>query len=143
MIDDATIESSIRQAHRAHRPEHVQGRASAMARVSPAAVRTLRKASLPAVLALTALLGLAVGPGVRAQGDLESYGLDRAITADVKMRFAGNRDVDATTIRVETLNGVVVLHGYASSDAARTEAAVTAWRVEGVKRVRNEIHVRP
>lgn len=143
MIDDATIESAIRQAHRGPPAGHVPGNTEGARAAAPGAVRSLRTALLPAVLALTALFGLAAGPGVRAQGDLESYGLDRAITADVKKRFAGNRDVDAATIRVETLNGVVVLHGYASSDAARTEAAVTAWRVEGVKRVRNEISVRP
>jgi hyperosmotically inducible periplasmic protein len=54
-----------------------------------------------------------------------------------------NKDVDAMSIKVETLNGTVMLSGFAKSMDERTAAESVARKVEGVKSVKNEIAIRP
>jgi osmotically-inducible protein OsmY len=61
----------------------------------------------------------------------------------VKSRFIDNRDVDAASIKVETLNGTVMLSGFAKNNTERATAENIARNVSGVKAVRNEITVRP
>jgi hyperosmotically inducible protein len=51
--------------------------------------------------------------------------------------------VDAASIKVETLNGTVLLSGFAKNGLERTTAEQIASRVSGVRSVRNEIAVRP
>jgi len=48
-----------------------------------------------------------------------------------------------SAISVETLNGTVMLSGFAKNNAERSEAERLACRVAGVKAVKNEIAVRP
>ena len=61
----------------------------------------------------------------------------------MKARFIDNKNVDASSIRVETLNGTVMLSGFAKSTSERTVAESLVWKVDGVKSVKNEIAVRP
>ena len=92
------------------------------------------------VLALgTVTTGCAVSRGQQTVG---AYVDDAAMTAAVKARFVDNTTVDATAIKVETLNGTVLLSGFAKSGAERTVAESLTWKVEGVKEVKNEIVVR-
>jgi hyperosmotically inducible periplasmic protein len=94
------------------------------------------------VAALT--LALASGCAVtRGQESVGAYVDDTAITTAVKARFVDNRQVDASSISVETLNGTVMLSGFAKNTAERTMAESLAMKVGGVKSVRNEITVRP
>lgn len=79
----------------------------------------------------------------RDQESVGSYVDDAAITTAVKARFIDNPDVDAASIHVETLKGVVMLSGFAKNQRERESAAALTWKVEGVKSVRNEIVVRP
>jgi osmotically-inducible protein OsmY len=51
--------------------------------------------------------------------------------------------VDAASIHVETLNGTVMLSGFAKSLTERAAAEGIARNVNGVRAVRNEIAVRP
>jgi osmotically-inducible protein OsmY len=51
--------------------------------------------------------------------------------------------VDGTAISVETLNGTVMLSGFAKSTTERSTAERLASEVKGVKAVKNEISVRP
>jgi osmotically-inducible protein OsmY len=51
--------------------------------------------------------------------------------------------VDAAAISVETLNGTVMLSGFAKNATERTMAGDIARGVSGVKAVKNEIAVRP
>jgi len=91
------------------------------------------------VLTLATTTGCAVSRGQQSVG---AYVDDSAITAAVKARFVDNKNVDATSIKVETLNGTVLLSGFAKSGAERTVAESLAWKVGGVKEVKNEIVVR-
>jgi len=97
-------------------------------------------ASAVTVLALVALSGCAVTRGQETTG---AYVDDTAITTAVKGRYVGNADVDATSIRVETLNGTVMLSGFAKSSAEKAAAENIARGVANVRMVKNEIAVRP
>jgi len=89
---------------------------------------------------LVALSGCAV---TRGQETVGAYVDDAAITTSVKARFVDNRDVDAASIKVETLNGSVMLSGFAKNTTERDTAGAIARNVAGVRSVRNEISVRP
>ncbi len=93
-----------------------------------------------AAVALLAASGCAV---TRGQESVGAYVDDTAITTAVKGRYVGNADVDATSIRVETLNGTVMLSGFAKNATEKTSAETIAWKVNGVKAVKNEIAIRP
>ncbi len=92
------------------------------------------------VFAVLTSTGCAV---TRGQETVGAYVDDTAITASVKSRFVGNKDVDAASISVETLNGVVQLSGFAKNTLERSTAATVAYTVNGVKAVKNDIAVRP
>lgn len=93
-----------------------------------------------AALVLIAASGCAVQRGQETVG---AYIDDAAITTSVKTRFIDNKDVDAGAIKVETLNGTVMLSGFAKSQGERMKAQDIAMKVNGVKTVKNEIAVRP
>jgi hyperosmotically inducible periplasmic protein len=84
--------------------------------------------------------GCAVGRGQQTTG---AYIDDAAITTAVKAKFAEDKDVAASSISVETLNGTVMLSGFAKNATEKDQAGKLAWKVNGVKSVKNEIAVRP
>lgn len=102
-------------------------------------MRTTLAAAIAAVVLLTAP-GCAV---TRGQETLGAYVDDTAITTSIKSRFVENKEVDASSIRVETLNGTVMLSGFAKNAAEKSTAESIARKVNGVKIVRNEIAIRP
>jgi hyperosmotically inducible protein len=104
----------------------------------------IMRTTLAATVTALALLITASGCAVtRGQETVGSYVDDAAITTSVKARFVDNKDVDASSIRVETLNGTVMLSGFAKSATERTSAERIARGVNGVKSVKNEISIRP
>jgi hyperosmotically inducible periplasmic protein len=101
--------------------------------------RTTLLAAAAAIVLVTAS-GCAV---TRGQETVGAYVDDAAITTAVKARFIDNKDVDALSIKVETLNGTVMLSGFAKSQTEKNAAEIVTRKVEGVKAVKNEIAVRP
>jgi len=102
---------------------------------------TTRNTFLAAAAALVLITsGCAV---TRGQETVGAYVDDAAITTAVKARFIDNKDVDAMSIKVETLNGTVMLSGFAKSVAEKNAAEVVTRKVDGVRAVKNEIAVRP
>jgi hyperosmotically inducible protein len=97
-------------------------------------------ATLAAVAALVVTSGCAVSRGQETTG---AYIDDAAITTSLKARFVENKDVDASSIKVETLNGTVMLSGFAKNANERMTAEDIAAKVKGVKSVKNSIVVRP
>lgn len=96
------------------------------------------------VLATTLTMLLASGCAVtRDQQTVGSYIDDSAITSSIKARFVDNKQVDAASISVETLKGVVQLSGFAKNSTEKSTAETIARNVKGVTSVRNEIVVRP
>jgi hyperosmotically inducible periplasmic protein len=79
----------------------------------------------------------------RGQETVGAYIDDTAITTTVKSRFVENKLVDASSISVETLNGTVMLSGFAKNSTEKSTAGSIAANVSGVKSVKNEIAVRP
>jgi len=102
-------------------------------------IRTTLIAAMTAIVLLTTS-GCAVHRGQETVG---AYIDDTGITTLIKSRFAEDKQVDATSIRVETLNGTVMLSGFAKSSTERSTAENIARRVNGVKSVKNEIVIRP
>jgi hyperosmotically inducible protein len=101
------------------------------------------RTSLVSIVA-TVILATASGCAVtRGQQTAGAYVDDSAITATVKTRMVDNTNVDAAAISVETLNGTVMLSGFAKNTTERTTAGTIAAGVSGVKSVKNEITVRP
>lgn len=96
-------------------------------------------AATAAAIALIAMPGCAVTRGQQTTG---AYVDDSAITTAVKARFVDNKDVDASSISVETLNGTVMLSGFAKNATEKTTAETLTWKVDGVKSVKNQIVVR-
>jgi osmotically-inducible protein OsmY len=103
------------------------------------ALRTTLSAAAAALL-LATTVGCAVQRGQETVG---SYVDDAAITTSLKARFIDNKEVDAGAIKVETLNGTVLLSGFAKTANERAVAENIASKVSGVKAVRNSIVVRP
>ena len=99
---------------------------------------TLSAATMAVAVLITA--GCAV---VRDQQTAGAYIDDATITTQVKSRMLENPSVAGTSISVETLNGTVMLSGFAKSSAERSTAETIARDVNGVKQVKNEIAVRP
>jgi hyperosmotically inducible periplasmic protein len=101
--------------------------------------RTTIAAAIATLILLTAS-GCAV---TRGQETVGAYVDDTAITTSVKTRMLENKDVAGTSIRVETLNGTVMLSGFAKSALEKNTAENIARNVNGVKMVKNEIAIRP
>ena len=102
---------------------------------------TIRNTLIAAAIAATLLTaaGCAVSRGQQTTG---AYIDDTAITASVKTRMLDDTRVAGTSITVETLNGTVMLSGFAKSEAEKAAAESIARKVNGVKAVKNEITVR-
>ena len=97
-------------------------------------------ASAAVVAALLVTSGCAV---MRGQETVGAYVDDTTITTQIKSRFVENKAVDAASIQVETLNGTVLLSGFAKNTSEKSTAESIARGVNGVKSVKNEIAVRP
>ena len=100
-------------------------------------IRTTLAAAATAI-ALIAMPGCAVTRGQETTG---AYLDDSAITTAVKSKFVENKDVDASSITVETLNGTVMLSGFAKNSTEKNTAEDIARGVKGVKSVRNEMQI--
>ena len=99
-------------------------------------------------LAFAAVAGItivtATGCSVaREQQTVGSYVDDAVITAAVKAKMAEDKNVSATSISVETLNGTVQLSGFAKSQTEKNQAENIARNTKHVREVRNSIVVRP
>lgn len=103
-------------------------------------IRQTSLAAMAASLVILAASGCAV---TRGQETVGAYIDDAGITTLVKSRFFEDKDVAGTAISVETLNGTVMLSGFAKSSLERSKAETIARGVKGVKSVKNEIAIRP
>ena len=94
--------------------------------------------------ALTAVTLFATGCAVtRGQETVGAYVDDTRITSVIKARFVESKLVAASSISVETLNGTVMLSGFAKNATEKVAAEGIARNVNGVRSVRNEIAIRP
>jgi hyperosmotically inducible protein len=96
-----------------------------------------------AAILATSVIAMSGCAVTRGQETVGAYIDDTAITTSIKTRFIDNKSVDANSIKVETLNGTVMLSGFAKNGTEKNTAETIARGVGGVKSVRNEIAVRP
>lgn len=102
-------------------------------------IRSTFAAAIAAAVLVTAA-GCAVSRGQQSAGN---YIDDAGITTLVKSRMLEDKNVSGTSILVETLNGTVMLSGFAKSALERNTAEQIARGVKGVTSVKNEIAIRP
>ena len=104
----------------------------------------MKKLRVIALAALTGITLLSTGCAVvRGQETVGAYVDDAAITTAVKAKFVDDKIVSASSIGVETLNGIVQLSGFAKSAAEKSQAEQIARSSKNVRSVRNDIIVRP
>lgn len=103
----------------------------------------MRSQLLNVSLASCLILGLGACAVSSGQSSVGQYVDDSTITTRVKARFAEDKQVSVMRLSVETLNGQVLLSGFAVSAAERSLAGDIALGVPGVKSVKNDIVVRP
>ena len=101
------------------------------------------RTSMTAVFAALVLITASGCAVTRGQETVGAYVDDATITTRVKARFVENEQVAASSIRVETLNGTVMLSGFAKNMTEKTTAEALALKVSSVRMVKNEIAVRP
>jgi osmotically-inducible protein OsmY len=101
------------------------------------------RTTLVAAMMAAALLTTAGCAVTRGQETVGAYVDDTGITTLIKARMAESKLVSATSISVETLNGTVMLSGFAKSLTEKSAAESIARGVNNVKSVRNEIVVGP
>ena len=105
-------------------------------------LRTTLAITLAATFVAGALITLPGCAVTRGQETVGAYVDDSTITTSVKAKFVANKAVDASSISVETLNGNVMLSGFAKNEAEKSTAETLARECKGVKSVQNSIAVR-
>jgi osmotically-inducible protein OsmY len=92
-------------------------------------------------LALTLLTAGGCASSTKTEGTGE-YVDDSVITTKVKSALAGDPNVSAAEVNVETFKGVVQLSGFVSSRAEMNRAVEVARGVAGVKSVKNDMRLK-
>lgn len=101
------------------------------------AAKLLQSAVLGAVLIVAS--GCSTSPSSRSVGTVVA---DATISTKVKAALAGDPDVRAIDVQVETYKGTVQLSGFVSSRENVARAIDLARRVDGVRSVKNDLIVK-
>lgn len=99
-----------------------------------------RLAAAAIAVAILTSAGCAVSRGQEPTG---AYIDDATIATLVKRRMLDNPSMPDTSIGVETLNGTLMLSGFAKNATEKDTAERIARDFNGVKAVRNEFAIRP
>jgi osmotically-inducible protein OsmY len=93
-------------------------------------------------LSIAVLLALAGCAGSDTQRSTGQYVDDKTISTRVKTALISDKQVKARNIDVETYKGVVELSGFVESRDEAVRAVSLAQQVDGVKSVKDDMHVR-
>jgi hyperosmotically inducible periplasmic protein len=93
-------------------------------------------------IVLAVLLGLAACASTATQRSTGQYVDDTTLSTRVKTALIGDEQVKARNIDVETYKGVVSLSGFVESRGEAERAVQLAQNVDGVKSVKDDMHVR-
>ncbi len=104
----------------------------------------MKTMSLPKTwaIALSALIGLAACAGDATHRSTGQYVDDKALSARVNAALLADKHVRSSQIGVTTYNGVVELSGFVESPEMAQQAIVVAQKVDGVKSVKDDMHIR-
>lgn len=84
--------------------------------------------------------GTSITEGVEKTADAVS---DATITGEIKLKFASDDLVSASSIDIDTKNGIVHLNGKVKNQAEANRAVEIAKKVDGVKKVRSNLVILP
>ncbi len=103
-------------------------------------VKRMMKNSLLVLALFGFLSGCAI---VQGKSSPSQYSNDAAATTAIKAKLIQSDITSASSIHVETQNGVVQMSGFVSNSAQSTEAQRLASSVSGVKSVINDLVITP
>jgi len=136
----ATHESATSQTEQVARDTREQARETA--REAREETREARQDAREATASADASIDRAARD-TRAMGAAAANKVDDAgITAKVNAALAGDKELSALRIDVDTRDGVVTLSGPAPSASAKERAAELALKVEGVASVNNQLTIK-
>jgi BON domain len=92
-------------------------------------------------LALALLLTASAGCSLAGR-NFGTYVDDQTLTASVKMALARREPRSVTRVNVDTFRGTVYLSGEVADAIQKSNAEITAWKVNGVTQVVNDLAVR-
>lgn len=92
-----------------------------------------------AQLAVVAAITFISAVGVAKAADTP----DSWVTMKTKVSLMTTEGVSTSDLNVDTVNGVVTLHGKVASEAQKAKAGDVARRIDGVKEVKNLLQVVP
>ena len=98
-----------------------------------------RIAAFGGAILLATMLGCGSSPTREGTGE---YVDDTVITTKVKAAVFGEPTLKSSEINVETFKGTVQLTGFVSSRADINKAVDLARGIQGVKSVRNDMHLK-
>jgi hyperosmotically inducible protein len=93
---------------------------------------------LGTVAAVVCVFALATTGSMKANG---KFGSDAWSTTRTKIALITNEDVSAMDVNVDTVDGMVTLHGKVPNDLAKEKATMIAKEIDGVRDVRNLLQV--
>ena len=99
------------------------------------------KAVLVAVSMSAAVLP-SISMAASAPGTTKQYVSDAALTTKVKTALLAEKNLHSLDITVTTQNGIVQLSGFVTSSVQQDQAVEVAKAVEGVKGVKNDLHLK-
>ena len=94
------------------------------------------------LLPVTIVVALGACAGDATHRSTGRYIDDATITSQVKTKLIADEQVKARDINVETYKGVVSLSGFVESKTEANQAVALAEQVQGVKSVKDDLHVR-
>jgi osmotically-inducible protein OsmY len=102
---------------------------------------TLGALSIAAVLLAAAALPACAS--TRTRESTGQYVDDSALTAKVKSAIVADPELRTLDVHVTTFKGVVELSGFVDSKNVSRRAEEVAEKVDGVKKVKNDLSVKP
>jgi len=103
----------------------------------------MRRVLLSVGVAVVLSLGLLVALGFAAQGTATGEVTDSWLTLKTKLALLADERVSSNEVSVKTVKGVITLHGKVASAEEQKAAEEIARRIEGQKKVVNQLTVVP
>ena len=93
-------------------------------------------------ISLVLVMGLAACAGDGTHRSTGQYVDDKTISTQVNAKLIADKNIKSSQIDVTTYNGVVQLSGFVESKDQAQRAIVLAQQVDGVKSVKDDMHLR-
>ena len=93
-------------------------------------------------ISVALLIGLAACAGDGNHRSTGQYVDDKTISAQVNAKLLADKNIKSSQIDVTTYKGVVQLSGFVESQDQAQRAIVLAQQVDGVKSVKDDMHLR-